>query len=116
MGHGVTGIDCEVMLHVQRMVLDSKTIDELCGKLAQYWDADEHGLQLAMMEWKERSATRQARAEHANRLLQWGKQRTPDPTRDRSSDEVEQEGALQQSRQIRLELLVEQIAEKVFPN
>jgi len=116
MRHGITGIDCEVMLHVQRMVIDSKTIDELCGKLAQYWDADEYGLQLAMMEWKERSSTRQARAEHANRLLQLGKQRTPDPRPEGCSREMEQEWALHESRQIRLELLVEQIAEKVFPN
>jgi len=98
--HGTTSVDPDVMQDVQRMVIDSQNIGDLCGKIARYWGVDDERLQTAAMEWRERTATRQVRAERANRLLQL---------------ETEQEEAFRASRQIKLELLVEQIAERVFP-
>jgi hypothetical protein len=110
--HGVMSEGREVMQDVRRLVNDSESMDDLCSKLAQYWNADELGLQVAAMEWKERASSRQARAQRANRLLQLGKQW---PSGNATS-ESEQDDMLRKSRQMRLELLVEQIAEKVFPN
>jgi hypothetical protein len=110
--HETTSIGQDAMQDVRRIVNDSQTLDDLCGKLAQYWGVDELGLQMAAMEWKERTATRPARAAQAQRLLQLGKMW---PSVDGHPDS-EAEGALKTSRQIRLELLIEQIAEKVFPN
>jgi hypothetical protein len=106
-------IDRNVMHDVQRLVLDSQSMDDLCCKLAHYWDADEQGLQTAAMEWKERASTRKTRSDRAMRLLQFGQRRAEgfsDDALDTSHDE-----AIRKSRQIKLELLVEQIAEKVFP-
>jgi hypothetical protein len=110
--HDATSIGQNVMQDVRRMVNDSQTLDDLCSKLARYWDADELGLQMAAMEWKERVETRPARAARAQRLLQLCKLR---PSADGYPD-GKAEDVLRDSRQIRLELLIEQIAEKVFPN
>ena len=110
--HDTTSIGQDVMQDVRRIVSDSQSLDDLCGKLAQYWGADELGLQMAAMEWKERTATRPARAAKAQRLLQLGKMW---PSVNGHPDQ-EAEEAMRTSRQIRLEILVEQIAEKVFPS
>ena len=109
--HGVTSEGREVMQDVSRLVNESASMDDLCSKLARYWNADELGLQIAAMEWKERTSSRQDRAERANRLLHLSKLSPINGT-----NGVEQEEMLRKSRQMRLELLIEKIAEKVFPN
>jgi hypothetical protein len=108
--HSTTSVGREVMQDVQRMITDSETMDELCKKLAQYWGADEQALQTAAVEWKERASTRQARADRASRMLQLGRRWSGE-----ASKQTSQEDTIRESRQIKLELLVEQIAAKVFP-